>query len=219
MSRHHVAVVIGGGPIGHIAMAAAFDRVIAADSGFDAAVAAGLEPTLVVGDLDSISAAGLAAATAAGISVERHDPGKDDTDTSLALRRAAEAGATDVTVLGPCASDRLDHLLGAITAMGHPVLGGCTSVTGHLGGATMHVVHPGHSVSFELGRGGVFSLLALHGPCSGVTVTGARWPLDAAPLAPASTLGISNESLGGRVTIAVATGVVTAIIPHHQEQP
>jgi len=209
----HIAVVIGGGPItrGH----GPFDLVVAADSGYDAAVDAGLTPTHLVGDLDSISAAGLSAARAAGIPIEPYDPDKDHTDTTLALRRAVSLGATHVTLLGPATSDRLDHLLGALTALGDPVLAGC-EVSGELGGSSVRVLHPGHTAVLHLEAAGVFSLLALHGPCDGVTVSGARWPLNDARLVPGSTLGVSNESLGDPVSIGVREGVLTVIIPHHE---
>jgi thiamine pyrophosphokinase len=59
----------------------------------------------------------------------------------------------------------------------------------------------------------VFSLLALHGICTGVNVRGARWPLDDAVLEPAETRGISNQSIGAPVLISIETGVLTVIVP------
>ena len=70
--------------------------VIAADGALDHALAAGLAPAGLVGDMDSISAAGLEWA-ARHATIERHDPDKDHTDTELALMMAADlqTGATD----------------------------------------------------------------------------------------------------------------------------
>ena len=48
-------------------------RVIAADGGLDHALAAGLTPAVLVGDLDSVSSDGLAWAEAHA-TIERHDP-------------------------------------------------------------------------------------------------------------------------------------------------
>ncbi len=211
-----VAVVIGGGPIDPLVDVGAlgpFDAVVAADSGYDTACAIGLPPTHLVGDLDSISAAGLADATAAGVPVDDHDRDKDATDTTLALHLAAALGARRVTLLGPATSARPDHVLGAVAALGDPALGGCEAVSASLTGAWLHVLHAGREVRFELGRRRVFSLLALHGDCAGVHVAGARWPLVDARLAAASTLGISNEGLGGDVRVAVREGVLTVVVP------
>jgi thiamine pyrophosphokinase len=73
-------------------------------------------------------------------------------------------------------------------------------------------MHPGRSVTIDLPQNSSFSLLALHGPCRGVEVTGARWPLSDAVLESSSTLGISNESTG-LLHIAVADGILTLVVP------
>ena len=41
--------------------------------------------------------------------------------------------------------------------------------------------------------GSTLSLLALHGPCVRVTLTGARWTLDKFDLEPLVGMGVSNE--------------------------
>ena len=52
----------------------------------------------------------------------------------------------------------------------------------------------------------------MHGPCRGVTITGARWPLTDADLDPVVGVGVSNETAGGEVVVEVAAGVLTAIV-------
>jgi thiamine pyrophosphokinase len=210
-THHTVAVVVGGGPIRPPTQR--FDAVVVADGGLDVALTAGLEPTQLVGDLDSISSAGLLWATEHGLPIERHPADKDDTDTALALRCAASLGAAEVVVLGADITSRLDHLLGTIICLGDPTMAGLERITAHLGGTDVHVVHGGHRATLTLSAGRVFSLLALHGDCSGVTVTAARWPLCDAVLRSGSSLGISNESLGEPVTVAVASGVLTIVVP------
>jgi thiamine pyrophosphokinase len=206
-----IAVVVGGGPIRPPGRR--FDAVIVADSGLDVALAVGLVPTMLVGDLDSISAAGLQWADDHAVPVEQHPPDKNDTDTALALRCAMSQLPDELVVLGAEATTRLDHLLGTLICMGDASLASVHTLTAHLGGTHVHVLHPGHSVSLQRPAGEVFSLLALHGDCAGVHVTGARWPLADAHLRAASTLGISNESLGQPVTVSVALGVLTVIVP------
>jgi thiamine pyrophosphokinase len=211
-----IAVVVGGGTIRRIgpeADSVEFDAIIAADSGLDVALAAGLAPTMLVGDLDSISPAGLAWADAHGLVVEAHPADKDDTDTALAVRRALELGATELVLLGGDATDRLDHLLGTLTCLGTPELATCDALSAWFGATLVHVLHPGHQVTLHLAAGATFSLLSLHGACAGVDVRNARWPLTAADLTAGSTLGISNESIGKPVTVAVARGVLTVIVP------
>lgn len=209
-----ILVVVGGGgvraPVGR------FDLVIAADSGVDGALGAGLQPDVVVGDLDSISPAGLAWAEAHGVQVEAHPADKDLTDTALALQCAARRGGTDLTLVAPdgdAPTHRLDHMLGVLAALGDPVLAGFASITAHLGRAVLHLVRPGRPLVLQRPAGTTFSLLAAHGPCNGVDISGAQWPLQQAELPAASTRGISNTVVSPPVTASVGIGVLTVIVP------
>lgn len=213
------ALVIGGGavhgpPLGH---SHDHDLVITADSGLDVALAAGFRPTHLVGDLDSVSPEGRAWAEANGVHVETHPADKDSTDTALALAAAVRLGAQRLHVYGNTGVGRLDHLLGTLAALGDPVLHELASITAHLDDTTVHVLHPGHTVELSLPQGAVFSLLALHGRCDGVEVSGARWPLEHTRLTAGSTLGISNEVLDDAVPVrvSVAGGVLTVVVPAH----
>lgn len=206
-----IAVVVGGGAVPRPDLEV--DGVIAADSGLDRALEAGLTPTVLVGDLDSISADGARWAREHGVPIEEHPADKDDTDTALALGHAVASGHDRLLLLGPATIDRLDHQLGTIIALGAPGLARFEAITAQLGATVVHVLHPGRSIEPELPTGATFSLLALHGTCTGIEVSGARWPLHAAELKPARTLGISNESLGSGLRIAVDDGVLTVVVP------
>lgn len=219
-----IIVVTGGGsvatPFGRGTDGPVIAVVIAADGGVDGALAAGLEPDLVVGDFDSISDAGRAWIEANGTRIDRHPPDKDDTDTALALQHAAviaaERGIDQLLVLSPHGTDRFDHLLGTLIALGDPSLGEFHAIELRLGSSgitRVHVVHPGHRIAIDAANGSVFSLLAMHGPCHGIDVTRARWPLHDASLLPGSTLGISNEASEVPVTIAVRDGVLSVVVP------
>jgi thiamine pyrophosphokinase len=175
-----------------------------------------LRPDVVVGDLDSISPAGLAWAEQHGVTVESHPTDKDFTDTALALHCAAARGGTALTLVAPDGDDpahRLDHMLGVIAALGDPVLAGFESVTAHLGRAVLHVLHPGRAIALHRPVGTVFSLLAAHGPCRGVELVGARWPLHEAELPAATTRGVSNAVVSTPVTASVGDGVLTIVVP------
>ena len=110
------------------------------------------------------------------------------------------------------AGDRFDHALGTLGALGHPALAGFETIRLLLDEVAIHVLHAGKSISVDLPLAVPFSLLALHGPCRGVTLTGARWPLTDASLDPSSTRGLSNETTG-LLQVAVADGVLTLVVP------
>ena len=208
-----VVVVIGGGPLLPAAVAEVADdaTIIAADSGLDHAVAAGLRPTVLLGDLDSISAHGKMWAYAHEVEIDQHPVDKDATDTELALVRAASIDATALLVIGG-AGDRFDHTLGTIAALGNPSLARFETIRLLIDHVVIHVIHPAHSVTVDLPLDTSFSLLALHGPCRGVQVAGARWPLIDASFDSSSTRGVSNETTG-LLQIAVSDGVLTLVVP------
>ena len=214
----HVAVVIGGGTLDPAAVASLPDDmvVIAADGGLDHAVEAGLAPSILVGDLDSITAGGRMWAYANGVDIREFPTDKDLTDTELALATAlALPEAGNLVLLGgrDAADARPDHHLGTLLALGHPALGAFGAITANLGGSWYTVVHPDRPTRLPLGLGRTFSVFALHGPASGVRVHGARWDLDDAALSATEARGVSNESVADVVTVSTAVGVVTVVVP------
>ncbi len=211
----HVAVVIGGGELDPGGVASLPDDVVvvAADGGLDHAVAAGLRPAVLVGDMDSISAAGRMWAYAHEVDTHEVSPDKDLTDTELAIAVAVGLPEVDhLTVLGGV-GDRLDHLLGTLLALGHPALGALDGVTAFIGDTQFAVVHAGRQAAVRVGTDETFSVLALHGPASGVSVRGAKWELDDARLGGTEARGVSNEAKEDWVVVSTKQGVVTVVVP------
>ncbi|MFZ4720042.1 MAG: thiamine diphosphokinase [Ilumatobacteraceae bacterium] len=216
----HIAVIIGGGPIDPEAVESIVGIpdlvVIAADSGLDHAVAAGLAPTLLVGDLDSISATGRMWAYANGTDIRESPTDKDQTDTELALQAALDVpGVGNLVVLGgdDITDRRPDHFLGTLLALGHPTMAAFGAVTANLGGAWYTVVHPGKPATLPIAAGRTFSVLALHGLAQGVDVRGAAWELHGADLGPGEARGVSNIAKEDTVEISTTSGVVTVVVP------
>lgn len=213
-SKRTVIVIAGGDPLLTRALMDLPDDafIIAADSGLDHALAGGLRPDLVVGDLDSVSEKSLNWARAARVPIDEYPPDKDMTDTELALASALARGAPHVILLGG-GGDRLDHSIGAVTALGHASLAICASVSARWGTAEVHVMHGPRTVTLPVRTETTFSLLALHGICTGVYVRGARWPLMDATLVAGSSLGVSNTATSSEIHIDVHSGALTVIFP------
>lgn len=181
-------------------LAAHPDAVIAcADGGLRHARALGLTPDLVVGDFDSHDAA-----DAVGEDVIRLTPEKDDTDTQHCLRTLLARGCAEVTVV--CATGgRLDHLLANLSLCEQArSLGGRCLV---LDRQNLAFLHEGGSRHFMTDpRYRFFSIVPLDAVLTGVTIRGAKYPLDRATVTRAGMISISNEPAGASFEIAIERG-------------
>jgi thiamine pyrophosphokinase len=182
--------------------------VIAADSGLDHALTLGLPVDLVIGDLDSVSPAGLLAAERAGLAIERHPAAKDATDLELALDAAARIAGRIVVVGG--SAGRLDHLLGTALLLGSPAYANA-DVVAYLGPATIHIVRS--SVRLTGIPNELLTLLPLHGSAHGVVTNGLKYPLHKETLYPGSTRGVSNEFVGTAAEVRLSDGVLLTVQP------
>lgn len=210
--RSDVIVVTGAAPLdpGAVAALPRDALVVAADGGLDHALAAGLRADVLVGDLDSVSPAGLAWATGHA-TVDRHPSDKADTDTELAIAYALSRQPTKLVLIGG-AGDRLDHSFAALGALGAAALAEVPAVEAWWGTDHLFVATPTRAVTLDEPIGTTFSVLAMHGPADGVTISGARWPLDDVPMAPLVGRGVSNAVLDPPVRITVRSGTLTVVI-------
>lgn len=211
--RPNVVVFTGGDapPAWAASLVGSSSVVVAADSGVDHALAVGTMPSVVVGDFDSVSDEGLAAVVAAGAEIHRHDPAKDFTDLELALELAVAMEPFEVLIIGG-GGGRLDHVLANAAVLASPILDS-VRVTAHFGMATMHVVRPVMPAVLRGMPGQLVTLLPMGATATGVTTTGLRFALHGEQLHPWSARGVSNEFVDVSATVALATGVLLAVIP------
>jgi thiamine pyrophosphokinase len=206
-----VVVVVGGdgavaGAVGDLPENA---YVIAADSGFHHAVELGLRVDLLVGDMDSVSLGGLAAALAAGAGLEEHPSEKDETDLELALNRALVRQPSRIVVVGG-AGGRFDHVMANVLVLTADRLAGI-AVEGRFGTARITIVRDEALV--EGSPGDLLTLLAITGPALGVTTSGLKYALHDEDLAPSASRGVSNELIAPIARIMVRSGILLAIQP------
>jgi len=215
-------VVADGDPPDPVAMDATWPGwrddlafVVAADGGAVAARSAGFALDLVVGDGDSLGAAGLARLAADGIAVERSPTDKDESDTELAVLACLARGATYITIVGAFGG-RLDHTLANIWLLALPALG---ERPARLIDATTRLRlirapgSDGRPVTLALpGRvGDVVSLLPLTGDVSGITTHELRYPLRDEPLRVGPARGLSNVRLSTWASVSVRSGQLLVV--------
>ena len=175
------------------------DFVIAADSGLELASRLGLTPDLIVGDFDSLGR------VPAGDNVVRLPVEKDVTDAAAAVGLGRERGYSRFRFVG-CTGGRPDHTFAAYQLLAE--LAGRGEVGLLFGdGFTVTAVKDG-SLVFPALSGGTLSVFAVGGDASGVTISGAFYPLSDATLSPTFPLGVSNSFTGKPVTIRVTDGTL-----------
>jgi len=185
------------------------DLIVGADGGAGRALAHGLVPDVVVGDMDSTPAEVLAALAAQQVELVRHPRAKDETDLELALCYAAGQGAEEIVVLGALGG-RLDHTLSNVLLLALPELEGVTVRIVH-GREEVLLARSGERVPLLGESGDVVSLLPLGGDVHGVTTSGLLWPLDHETLRFAFSRGVSNVLTGREAWIEVEEGYLVVV--------
>lgn len=180
--------VVCNGEIRDISAAEAVIRnanlVIAADGGARFLATMKITPDAIAGDMDSIDSDTVRYFN--NVEMIPYPVDKDQTDTELAVAIAVERGCRTIDLVGALGG-RVDHQLGNISLLlKHP---------GRLfirdGNMRLCAIAPGRKHYLPLAIGSLFSLIPFPRAC-GVTVHGARFPLDNEDLS-AGTRGVSNR--------------------------
>ena len=190
------------------AVARRADLVVAADGGARYALAAGIVPDLVVGDMDSLGEDLALEVERRGASLERHPARKDMMDGHLAVLAAGERGVSSADFL--CAAGEKP---GAVFAVPHILLaaeriGMRSAVVADWG--RMFVIEGRPRVVAGSARDSV-SIFPLSGPATGVTLEGMSYPLEEADLYPGDTLGFHNELIGTEARVSVERGALLVV--------
>ncbi|MCW5880820.1 MAG: thiamine diphosphokinase [Anaerolineae bacterium] len=189
------------------------DLVIAADGGAAHALAAGLFPDVVVGDLDSLTPELLAELRAAEVTVLRFPTRKNETDMELTLAEAVRRGAARVTILA-ATGGRLDQTIGNILLLTLPAF---QAVPMRLITDTEEAFVARGYAHLAGEAGDTVSLIPLTPKVTGVTTLGLEYPLERADLQLGPSLGISNAMMGADAEVKVHDGLL--LVVHAWQHP
>lgn len=185
----------------------AFDGIYAVDGGFRILREAGIEPTEVFGDFDSL---GYVPKGADAV----FDWHKDFTDMDWALSHACEKGFDEVFLVGGLGG-RVDHTIGNLQLMAKYVRRGLKVWS--FGKDEVVVCLAGGSdlaqLRFSSQAEGTFSLLPHSDVVEGVIEEGLEWELSGARLSNDELLGISNEFTGKPVRVSIDAGTAWVAFP------
>jgi len=207
------------------------DMVICADGGYDAALSVGLDPDIVIGDMDSCINT-----PDAGLELIKLQQEKDETDTFAATKLALERGADEIIILGGLYG-RFDHSVAILQTLSFLSDSGCAcsimdrdNLAMMISGGDSITLDPGLLFADNQNSDGqgtdyskldgqknnlkrYFSVYSYTERCERVTITGAKYPLRSALLTQSFPLGTSNEFLSDiKAEISLEKGKLLVVI-------
>jgi thiamine pyrophosphokinase len=183
------------------------DIILAANGGTKHALALGLVPSIVIGDLDSLTSLELGRLNAAETEIHSYPRNKNETDFELALQYSIKAGYQEIVVVAAL-GDRLDQTLGNLAILTNPQL---ATLDVRLDNGVEEAFFTRSSCQVHGVAGDIVSLVPWGRKVTGVTTTGLRWPLQCENLYPYKTRGISNELLGESASISLESGLLLIV--------
>ncbi len=208
--------VIGAGDLtmGELTVAEE-DFVIAVDGGLSYCGILNVEPDIIIGDFDSLSAGELQA-----LSVLRKEiPDriitlpceKDDTDMLAALKYGLSQGYEDFRIYGGTGG-RFDHTFANIQCLLYLKK---NNATGYLvDGTGMMFVLQNEAVHLNKNLEGVLSLFSLGKEARGVCIENMKYPLKDYCMTNDFPIGVSNEFIGEEAVISVEEGELVCMIQY-----
>lgn len=183
------------------------DVCIAVDRGLEFLYHAGITPTHIVGDFDSIDPEVISYyKTETQIPIREFNPVKDASDTEIGIRMAMELGVKELWILGGTGT-RLDHVMANIQSL---KIAANAGVKAYLLDAhnRISLLEKASVLDKANAFGKYFSLFSLGGSVQGLTVRGAKYPLTDHTLEPYDSLSVSNQFAEEQVTIEFQSGTI-----------
>jgi thiamine pyrophosphokinase len=186
--------------------------VIAADNGATTALALGVTPGVVLGDLDSIQPSTLEELRRRQIPIETYPRDKNATDGQLAVERALVSHPSELYLVGFLGGPRLDQELANVlllTTISVPTV----LLDTH---NECRLLQQRSAIAWNAEPDELVSLIPLTPAVEGVRTQGLRWPLHGERLLLGDTRGVSNEPADARAEVSIEAGrlLVTRHFPH-----
>lgn len=170
--------------------------VIAADAGYLRALEKGIQPDLLVGDLDSLGRA------PEGVEVVTVPVEKDFSDGELGVRQAALRGVTSLDIYG-ASGGRPDHFLYDLHLLKIAYDLGVDAV---LRGDDYDVYYTESRILLPVTRGDILSIVPFGESVHILKTKGLKYPAEKVTLTKKDTLGLSNECTEEAVFVSLEKG-------------
>ncbi len=210
MIKNHAFVFVNGSlpnPAAAKKRISANDFILAVDGGTRHALALGLLPSVIIGDLDSLNAANRLRIEREDVKLIEYPTDKDETDLELALDYLAARGCKKMTLVAALGG-RLDHSLGNLALL---TAESRRELDIRLDDGVEEAFFARHQAKIHGKNGDIVSLIPWGAPVAGIRTKGLRWTLRNEKLYPHKTRGISNEMTGNSAEIYIQSGLLLLI--------
>jgi thiamine pyrophosphokinase len=184
------------------------DFIIAADGGTRHALALGLMPKVIIGDLDSLPLT-FEPLTFKG-EIIQFPADKNETDLELAIQHALTLNPEQIIILAALGG-RLDQTLGNISLVSDAFILCPPSFVLRLDDGIEEVFFCREQVQLNGKSGDTVSLIPWQGEVTGVITTNLKWRLQNETLYPYKTRGISNEMTSGMASVQIRSGLLLVV--------
>ncbi len=180
------------------------DFIVCADGGTRHALALGLRPHLIMGDLDSMPEGFQPFPETEMI---KFPADKDETDLELAIEHALSLHPTQLLIIAALGG-RLDQTLGNLSLLTDPRH---STFDIRLFDGVEEIFLCRNHATVKGGSGDIVSLIPWDGEVTGVVTQHLKWPLNDETLYSYKTRGISNEMLGEEAYIDIRSGLLLIV--------
>ncbi|MFN8432842.1 MAG: thiamine diphosphokinase [Anaerolineales bacterium] len=176
------------------------DFILCADGGTRHALALGLAPNLIIGDMDSFDVERLTL----NVQLIQHPTDKNETDLELAINHALTLNPDQILILAALGG-RMDQTLANIALLSDPRL---STFDIRLADGVEEIFYCRTQAQVEGRSGDIVSLIPWQGEVTGVFTENLRWHLHYETLYPDKTRGISNEMTADVATVSITSGLL-----------
>ena len=176
-----------------------FDQIIAVDSGIKHIYNLSLEPSILVGDLDSISKEDYQKVLEANINIDSYQKNKENTDFELSLNKIENPDNKNIFIIGGEGGD-IDHMLSVFFIISHKEF--YKNIIWLYGKQTILFKN---NISLEIGSNVNFSLIPLT-DLKSLSIKGAKWELKNEDVESGHSLTLRNQTKGKLLNISCEEG-------------
>ena len=180
------------------------DLLIAADGGAEHCRILGIQPEIVIGDMDSLSEQLMDHYQTGRTKLIRFPEDKDQTDLELALSYAHQQGAEKIILYG-ILGGRLDLSLANLLLLARDEWEHVSLIIQD-GPDTAYLLRGEDSITINGNHGDIVSLIPLTDKVGGVSTSGLRWHLEKEELFMGNTRSVSNELIAQDAEIKICYG-------------